>query len=232
MMREILRSQLSAWGLEAETAPTGDEAMKMLIDAATKARPFRIAILDGELPDINTLELGKAIKARSEIAGTVLLILLPADSDLKPTKLTEFSGHLTKPVRQSLLYDSIMDAMDSVSGARKFVAKTEPIASGSPSHAVHASQWARILLAEDNRVNQIVASEVLAKHGYSCDIVDNGRKAVAAVAAGSYGLVLMDCSMPEMDGFDATRQILVRGGKGRFSTASAHPDHRSYRQCH
>ncbi len=207
MMREIMRSQLDAWGLEAETAPTGDEAMKMLIDAAANACPYHVAILDGELQDINTPELGKAIKARPEIARTVLLILLPADSDLEPTKLAEFSGCLTKPVRQSLLYDSIVDAMDSVSGPEKLVAKKERIASGSPSDSVHAPQWAKILIAEDNRVNQIVASEVLGKHGYVCDIVDNGIKAVAAVSAGGYDLVLMDCSMPEMDGFEASRQI-------------------------
>ena len=206
-MREILRSQLCAWGMEAETAPTGDEAMKMLIDAAANARPYHVAILDGELPDINTLELGKAIKSRSEIAQTVLLILLPVDSDLEPTKLAEFSGHLTKPVRQSLLYDSIVDAMDSVPEPAKLVAKAVPTGSGLPTHLLDAPQRARILVAEDNRVNQIVATEVLTKHGYASEVVDNGSKAVAATLNGKYDLVLMDCSMPEMDGFEATRQI-------------------------
>ncbi len=137
------------------------------------------------------------------------MILLPLDCDLEPLKLRAagFSGHLIKPVRQSRLYDSIVDAMASTSGPAKVAAQTLPITSHSPSHPVDLTQRARILIAEDNRVNQIVASEVLAKHGYACDIVDNGRKAVAAVSAGGYDLVLMDCSMPEMDGFEATRQI-------------------------
>ncbi len=74
-------------------------------------------------------------------------------------------------------------------------------------------------------MNQIVASEILAKHGYACDIVDNGRKAVAAVSAGSYDLVLMDCSMPEMDGFEATRQIRRTEAGRSCKTATAY--HRS-----
>jgi PAS domain S-box-containing protein len=209
MMRETLRSQLSCWGLEAATASTADEAMKMLIEAAATAHPYDVAILDGELPDFNTLELGKAIKARREIAETVLLILLPMGSDLEPLKLrgAGFSGHLVKPVRQSRLYDSIVDAMASTSQPNNVVAKTMPDASSSPIHNANAANRARILIAEDNRVNQIVASEILAKHGFACDIVDNGRKAIAAVSSASYDLVLMDCLMPEIDGFEATRQI-------------------------
>ncbi len=138
MMREILRSQLSSWGLEAATASTGDEAMKMLIDAAAAAHPYDVAILDGELPDINTLELGKAIKARPEIAGTVLLILLPMGSDLEPLKLRAagFSGHLIKPVRQSRLYDSIVDAMASTSQRERFRRDDIAHCRQLPSHTV------------------------------------------------------------------------------------------------
>ena len=117
-------------------------------------------------------------------------------SDLEPLKLrgAGFSGHLVKPVRQSRLYDSIVDAMASTSQPNNVVAKTMPDASSSPIHNANAANRARILIAEDNRVNQIVASEILAKHGFACDIVDNGRKAIAAVSSGSYDLVLMDCS--------------------------------------
>ena len=208
-MRETLSSQLVSWGLEAATASTGDEAIKMLIDAAAQGRPYDVAILDGELPAVNGLELGREIKTRCEIAGTVLLILLPVDSVLDPLKLSTagFSGHLIEPVRQSRLYDSIVDAMTSVSQPKRMVPKMLPVGSNVSSHPVGAIPRARILIAEDNRVNQIVASEVLAKHGYACDIVDTGKKAVAAISGGSYDLVLMDCSMPEMDGFEATRLI-------------------------
>jgi PAS domain S-box-containing protein len=87
------------------------------------------------------------------------------------------------------------------------VATTLPMSNSLPSHLDFFTQRARILVAEDNRVNQIVASEVLAKHGYGCDIVGTGWEAVAAASTSAYDLVLMDCSMPEMDGFEATRQI-------------------------
>jgi PAS domain S-box-containing protein len=214
--REILRSQLSSWGLEAVTASTGEEAMTMLVDAATAGRPYDIAILDGDLPGIDTLELGKAIKSRCEIAGTVLLILLPVDSQLEPSKLKAagFSGHLIKPVRQSRLYDSLMEAMAAAHSPERnaTAVSSSAVAVGPKARPADTTLRARILVAEDNRVNQIVAAGVLTNLGYACDIVDNGRKAVAAVADGSYDLVLMDCSMPEMDGFEATRQIRLAEG--------------------
>ena len=212
---EVLRSQLCSWGMDVAMASTGDDAMKMLVDAAANSRPYDVAILDNDLPDMNTLDLGKAIKARSEITSTVLLILLPMDSDLEPSKLTAsgFSGHLVKPVRQSRLYDSHcgnaiastshdLESRLSQKHSTIVVRLSEPVGAHGSS-AKHSNSDA----AEDNRVNQIVATEVLAKHRYACDIVDNGRKAVAAVSAGGYDLVVMDCLMPVLDGFEATRQI-------------------------
>ena len=209
MMRETLRSQLGGWGLDPAVASTGDQAMKMLLDAALEGNPYDVAILDGELSDINILELGKAIKGRSELAATTLLVLLTMGSDIDGAilKTAGFSGHLIKPIRQSSLYDSIVDASASAGQPAKILADTLPIAKNSTAHLVRVTNSARILIAEDNRVNQLVAYEVLAKHGYACDIVDNGSKAVAAVSSGGYDLVLMDCSMPVMDGFEATRQI-------------------------
>jgi PAS domain S-box-containing protein len=208
-IREILRGQLGSWGLKAVTASNANEAMKMLLSAATEAHPFDVAIFNAEAPATATLELGKSVKACPEIARTVLLILLPMDSDLQPAQLNEagFSGHLIKPIRQSRLYESIVEAMSVPSQIDKEAASSRPKSDSISGAPEVAPQPFRILLAEDNRVNQIVASEVLAKHGYSCDIVENGRKAVAAVSAGKYDLILMDCSMPEMDGFEATRQI-------------------------
>jgi CheY-like chemotaxis protein/HPt (histidine-containing phosphotransfer) domain-containing protein len=124
MFRQSLRTQLGAWGLAIATAPSGATTMKMLMEAAAMQCPYRVAILDSELPDINTLELGKAIKARPEIAGSVLLVLLTANSGFEPAKLRAagFSGHLIKPLRQRPLYDSIADAMTSTFGPGQIVA--------------------------------------------------------------------------------------------------------------
>jgi PAS domain S-box-containing protein len=209
-MREILGSQLCSWGLEASMASTGDEVLRMLFDAVAKGHPFNVALIDTELHDIDTLELGKAIKAHSEIAATVLVALLPINCDVELLNLREagFSSHLLKPVRQSRLFDSIMDAIASTSEPKEVAAKPLPILSKAAiEHGHIVPQSLRILLAEDNRVNQIVTTEILAKHGYGCDIVCDGKKAVESALTGNYDLVLMDCSMPLMDGFEATRKI-------------------------
>jgi PAS domain S-box-containing protein len=208
-MQEILQDQLLSWNLTASVASNGKDAMTVLCDAAAKSEPFDVAIIDGELPDTTALELGNAIKARPEIAAAVLLILLPWGADLDPLKLRKagFSGHLLKPVRQSRLYNTIMGAMGSTSQTKLICAELAPITAGASGKAAAIASTARILIAEDNRINQIVATEVLSNHGYTCDVVENGTKAVTAVFTGRYNLVLMDCSMPGMDGFEATRQI-------------------------
>ena len=210
-IREILRDQLSSWKLEAAVASTGNDAIRILHDAASKDHPFDVAIIDSEVPDILALELGKAIKSSPEIAETVLLILLPWGADFDPLELSNcgFASHILKPVRQSHLYNSIVDAMGAYPQTNRTATTPAvvPAADSAVQNIESAAPTARILIAEDNRVNQIVATEVLTKHGYVCDVVDNGNKAVAAVLKGSYDLVLMDCSMPEMDGFEATRLI-------------------------
>ncbi len=207
-MREILREQLDSWHVRAAVAASGEEAISMLSDAAAEAHPYDVAIIDGELSDISTLDLGNAIKARPEIAATALLILLPWGADFDPLKLRKagFSGHLLKPVRQSRLYNSIMDAMGSTPKT-KLIAAEVVANTACVDQKINGAPAARILIVEDNRVNQIVATEVLTKHGYACDVVENGNKAIAAVFTERYDLVLMDCSMPGMDGFEATRQI-------------------------
>jgi two-component system sensor histidine kinase/response regulator len=183
--------------------------MKVLVDAEAKGRPYDVAILDGELADTNTLELGKAIKASKDIGSTVLLILLPLNNEFEPLALRAagFAGHLVKPVRQSRLYDTIVDAIALASQPEKLVAPNPSAAIDSSSRSAAAMQQARILIVEDNRVNQIVATEVLAVYGYASDIAENGKKAVTAAATGKYDLILMDCLMPEMDGFEATSRI-------------------------
>ena len=209
--REILREQIGNWGLDVATAADGEEAVQMLIAAASEGRPYRVAILENEMKTIDGLAAGRMIKARPEISETALLILLPMDSALDPTMLTAagFCGHLLKPVRQSHLHDAIMNAIAvPLSPTAANSPPPIPVVAHAPAGAAPiAARQARILLAEDNAINQVVASEILARHGYTYDVVDNGRKAVEAAALRNYDLILMDCSMPEMDGFEATTEI-------------------------
>jgi CheY-like chemotaxis protein len=120
-----------------------------------------------------------------------------------------FAGHMTKPVRQSQLFDAIMSAIAAEQTALPASPAASPSRRLSPSRQPTSADASgpRILLAEDNEVNQIVAREVLRKAGYRCDAVSDGGSAIEAVRAQRYDLVLMDCHMPGVDGFQATRQI-------------------------
>jgi Amt family ammonium transporter len=202
-IQESLRGQLQAAGLEAATASTGAQAMAMLIDAAEKATPYDVAILNHALPDRDTLELGAAIKAGARTSATALLMLVPVGGEVKMAELRDagFFGHLTNPVRQSRLHEAVANAAASTAP------KKPTVRSGASIHSADHARQARILIAEDNPINQLVTSEVLRIHGYECAIAEDGRAAVAAYLSGNYDLILMDCLMPGTDGFEATRQI-------------------------
>ena len=198
---EILRQHLLRWGLDAEVAAGGGPALKAVRAAAGEGRPFRLAIVDLLMPGMDGMELGRAIKTDPAVASTALVMLTSLDRPLDAERLREagFTAWLTKPFRQSPLFNTIMDAMAADSG-RKAPAP-------APSACTVVPAAARLLLAEDNEVNQLVATEVLSKGGYACDVVSDGKQAVAQAISGGYDLVLMDCQMPVMDGFEAVRHI-------------------------
>lgn len=222
--REILREQIASWGLDAVTAPDAQQALALLTDASEKQAPFRVAIVDQQMPDMDGAQLASAIRRRASINDTVLMILLSVEADIDPDRLRAmgFSGHITKPVRQSRLFDAIMDAIGTAHRTISTATRPQADPENATAGATTTKSDAKILVAEDNEVNQIVVREVLLKAGYVCEIVGDGRKAVDRVTSGGYDLVLMDCQMPVLDGFDAAREIrrlersgapLGRGGK-------------------
>jgi two-component system sensor histidine kinase/response regulator len=186
----------------------------MLTEAVEAGSPFRVAIIDSDMPGMSGIELGQTIRSRADIGQTVLMIMATMDAQFNPAKLRElgFDGCMTKPVRQSQLFDAIMSAIANAAAMPQLlqVRSTAEGSSGAGRMRPVKRQDARILLAEDNEVNQIVAAEILAKAGYRYDIVADGRKAVEAVFAEHYDLVVMDCQMPELDGFEATHVIRER----------------------
>jgi CheY-like chemotaxis protein len=142
--------------------------------------------------------------------GTVLMMLVSMDEPVDPAGLRAmgFSGHMTKPVRQSQLFDSIMNAIASAAGlAGTRAVPGGVVATASAESGQTDKRRGRVLLAEDNRVNQIVAGEILAKAGFTYDLVDDGQKAVEAVRGGGYDVVILDCQMPVLDGFEAAQAI-------------------------
>jgi CheY-like chemotaxis protein len=145
------------------------------------------------------------------------MILLTIDAEVDPARLHEmgFAGHMTKPVRQSQLFDTIMDAIATTNAKPGLLEGQAPMVNPFQPPALAATRGARILLAEDNKVNQIVAGEILARSGYLHDVVGDGGKVLAALKKQHYDLVLMDCQMPVMDGFEAATAIRQSESGGR-----------------
>ncbi|MFO0896589.1 MAG: ammonium transporter [Pirellulales bacterium] len=205
--REILQEQLRGWGFETTCASDGARALAIAAEAAARQQPFALGVLDHLMPELDGLQLAQRLKADPATARMVLLVLTSLGETLTAADLARFglAGYATKPVRQSRLLDTLLDAM----------ARDPAQASGGDRPAAKAAAelprtrrpGARILLAEDNDINQLVATEILTRAGYVVQVVSNGKLAVEALMADAFDLVLMDCQMPQMDGFEATGLI-------------------------
>ncbi|MHA7272676.1 hybrid sensor histidine kinase/response regulator [Arthrobacter sp. TMT4-20] len=208
--RLVLESQLGSWRMKATAVDSGEAALERLFAAAHAGEPFDIAVLDMRMPDINGVDLAEAISSHPELAAT-RLILLTSIGHIDRDRLAAagVSEWLTKPVRSSALYDRLMHLMTHTDA--------EPVAEAIHSRTVQLQDAqdgpnVRILVVEDNAVNQLVAESMLLKLGYRVDLVGDGAEAVKATSHETYAAVLMDCHMPVMDGFEATRAIRGREG--------------------
>jgi CheY-like chemotaxis protein/HPt (histidine-containing phosphotransfer) domain-containing protein len=208
--RTILSHQLSSWGMVHDEAESGPQALDLMKAAAARGVAYDLAVLDFLMPGMDGFALAEAIKSDPDISQVRLVLLTSAGErgDGARSRNAGISAYLSKPVRQSQLFDCLISVM-SKSAAEPEVTKS----TSSPLVTKHTLQEARnispklILLAEDNIVNQKVAVRQLQKLGYRCDAVANGREALEALGRIPYDLVLMDCQMPEMDGYEATGEI-------------------------
>jgi CheY-like chemotaxis protein/HPt (histidine-containing phosphotransfer) domain-containing protein len=204
--RRVLVTLLRTWQCRYEEAPDGESALEKLRAAATRGNPFRIAILDMQMPEMNGETLGKIIKEDPILRETSLVMLtsMARRGDASRFETAGFSAYLTKPVRQSQLYECLRIALGRAASegrtARESIITRHTVAEAG-------RRKIRILLAEDNIVNQKVALKMIEKLGYRADPVSNGLEAVNALRTVPYDLVLMDIQMPEMDGIEATRVI-------------------------
>ena len=192
---EILSLQLQQWDLDVQCASSGKEALRVLIDAGENNKPFDLAILDLNMPDMDGLELALHIQNTDYSQGLRVMMLTSSVVDLNQQAMQErgIVKSMMKPARQALLYDSITKVI---------------LDEGKPEEFPAPDRTTRILLTEDDPINQEVATVMLESMGYEVVVANNGADAVDAMLQDNeFDLILMDCQMPVMDGFNATREI-------------------------
>jgi two-component system sensor histidine kinase/response regulator len=211
--RQILRHQIFAWKLQKGSAADGHEALRVLRAAAAEGHPYDLALLDVEMPEMDGLTLARAIKADPAIASTKLIALTPLGQMLSDTEMQAagLEASLNKPVKQSNLFDCLVSVIGKTEAANLWAPKRGVTPLPVLSAVVQAKlAGARILLAEDNAVNQKVGLALLKKLGCTADTVADGIEVIEALQRIPYTLIFMDCQMPEMDGLEATRLIRKR----------------------
>jgi len=204
--RLVLRKQLTHWGCRHAEANTAEQAMRLLQDASETGEPFLVALLDKSINDTSGETLGLQIKNHPKLAATHLVMMTSMGNRGDAHRLEQmgFSAYLTKPVKQTRLYECLLAIMGC-----------GPYHQGRlPAHILTAhslpetiKQSIRILLVEDNSTNQMVALRILEKAGYRADAVWNGLEAIDALSKGKYDLILMDVQMPQLDGYETARRI-------------------------
>jgi CheY-like chemotaxis protein len=209
--------QLLLCGVEPVSSSSADEALALMRQASAAGRPFDAALLDHLMPDCDGADLGRII-IQDETLKTTRMILLTSSGQRGDGQLFAdigFAAYLLKPVTQRDLTECLILALANT--AHSWHLQSQPMITRHALRAQRAQMRARILLAEDNLVNQKVALRLLEKLDHRVDVVADGLAAVAAWQTGKFDLIIMDCQMPQMDGYEATREIRrLEEGKRRI----------------
>ncbi|MBK1708960.1 hypothetical protein CKO17_07660 [Marichromatium gracile] len=197
--RELIAAQLGDWGLASAAAGDGDQALTQLHQGVAQERPFAIALIDVNMPDMDGIALGEAIRAKPALAGTALVMMTALGIARETERCTRHALglQLTKPVRQRELLDTLEQTLSRPAD--------QPRPAASPAR--RERHPARLLLADDNLTNQQVALGILGHLGFDADCVSDGRQVLEALAARHYDLLLLDVQMPLLDGLETTRHI-------------------------
>jgi PAS domain S-box-containing protein len=207
--RSFLSEHVQAWGMRVTVADSAPVALDQLGLACRRGEPHDIAVIDHHLTRLDGVELITVMGAQPEIEPRPYCVLLSRDPSAEH-RLTDHTGVdvLAKPIGPSVLFDYLMSRFGPVATAHEDPDRPAPAPAGGRG---------RILLAEDNEINQLVAVDTLAGLGYDTDIAANGAEAVELAATGDYVAILMDCQMPRLDGYQATEQLRANEDPGRHT---------------
>jgi PAS domain S-box-containing protein len=220
--RQILHQQLQQWKVQDEFATTSAKALSLIQNAAKTGNAYPLLLIDIDMPDTDGLSLAQTIKNDPQLASSRIIMLTTLLDRINTTtmKATGISACLVKPLRQLRLLECLEDVMSASGAASAKPMDADPRSSSSA--AMHAAaRNIRILLAEDNMVNQRVALKQLKKLGFSADCVSNGNEVLSALQRVPYDIIIMDCQMPEMDGYEVTRRIRQSGSDSYIHLRSA-----------
>ena len=228
--RRILHGQLTRWHMRPAVVQNGRAALETLSAAALAGSPFVLVLLDVNMPEFDGFQVAEQIAARPELAGATIMMLSSSGDHAETGRCRDLgvSAYLTKPIQAANLHDAICRVL-----ARPSISPAEGT---SPRRVTgQAARALRVLLAEDNIVNQRVAVGLLTKRGHSVTVTSNGIEAVAALERDAFDVVLMDIQMPEMGGFEATAEIRTRerqsGGHTRIVAMTAHAMNGDRERC-
>ena len=225
--RKILEHQLDRWGINYESVADGSNALTQYTQSVEHGHPFKLILLDMMMPNMDGIEVATIIKNRYPNLSPKIIMLTSGSISGNLNKAAEagVEYYLNKPVRQSVLYDTIITAIHNGESDNKIAVKE------TEGKLADKKRSEKILVAEDNKINQKVIKGILVNLGFAPVVVDNGHQAVQELIKNNFDLVFMDCQMPEMDGFQATAAIRQYETKNKHSniialTANALPGDR------
>lgn len=217
----LLQQMTSGWGMQADLASDADAAIASIERAYSAGRPYDVAALDVSMSDRDGLEAANDLRAHHAASAVrvILLISLSEPRQAERARKAGFTAYVTKPVRHDP-FQACLKAVLGLSSEGPAVSdpmQPNPVVEPAPLAPTHDVWRPKVLVAEDNPVNQVLTARMLERLGYRPDVVSNGREALKAWETGVYAAIVMDCQMPELDGYDTTKMI-----RERERTAAAH----------